>query len=84
MALKYELYHISPLSEFLLERALKNTGVVGQSLYWSLKASLHSRASHERLYLVLERFLMCCGRFKYQLYKQNEVNRSLMKVCSTV
>ncbi len=39
-ALKYELFHHSPLAEFLLERALKNLRVVGHAFYWALKANL--------------------------------------------
>ena len=80
-SIKYEPFHASPLSEFLLERAIKNTGVVGHALFWSLTASLHSKSSFERLYLILERFLMCCGRFKFQLYIQTQVNRTLQSVC---
>ena len=39
-ALKYELWHKSPLSEFLLEKALQNTRVIGHTLFWCLKANL--------------------------------------------
>jgi hypothetical protein len=39
-ALKYELFHHSPLAEFLLEKALKNLRVVGHAFYWALKANL--------------------------------------------
>jgi hypothetical protein len=39
-ALKYELFHRSPLAEFLLEKALTNTRVVGHAFYWALKATL--------------------------------------------
>jgi phosphatidylinositol-4,5-bisphosphate 3-kinase/phosphatidylinositol-4-phosphate 3-kinase len=67
-ALKYELHHESVLSAFLVERAIKNTSVIGHALFWSVKASLHSQPSFERLYLILERFLMCCGSFKFRLY----------------
>jgi len=68
------------LSAFLIERSLKNTTVIGHSLYWSLKASLHSKDSFERLYLVLERFLMTSGSFKFRLYNQTLVNRALLDV----
>ena len=39
-ALKYELFHHSPLAEFLLEKALANTRVVGHAFFWALKACL--------------------------------------------
>ena len=39
-ALKYELFHSSPLAEFLLEKSLNNTRVVGHALFWQLRANL--------------------------------------------
>ena len=83
-ALKYELFHHSPLAEFLLEKALKNTRVVGHAFYWALKANLHWRHSRERFYLILERFLMCCGQMKNDFLKQMFVNRSLVEVWKSV
>ena len=73
-ALKYEIHHKSPLSEFLLERSLQNTRVVGHAFFWSLRAGLYEFRSYERFYLILERFLLCCGKFKNELYRQNTVN----------
>jgi hypothetical protein len=73
-AVKYEIHHKSPLSEFLLERSLQNTRVVGHAFFWSLRAGLHEFRSYERFYLILERFLMCAGKFKYELFRQNTVN----------
>ena len=72
------------MSSFLIERAIKNTSVIGQAFFWSLKASLHSKASFERLYLILERFLMVCGNFKFRLYNQTLVNRALMDVADHI
>ena len=110
-ALKYELFHHSPLAEFLLEKALSNTRVVGHAFYWALKASLARpemedipmnakekakerrridkrlgpfRQCEERFFLILERFLMCCGQFKNELFKQNLVNESFVKLSSYV
>lgn len=81
-ALKYELFHHSPLAEFLLEKALNNTRVVGHAFFWALKANLHKHQPHsrERFFLILERFLMCCGQFKNDFFKQNLVNRRLESV----
>lgn len=79
-AMKYEVHHKSPLSEFLLERSLQNKRVVGHAFFWSIRAGLYEIRSYERYYLVLERFLMCCGKFKFELYRQDTVNKALMKV----
>ena len=83
-ALKYELFHHSPLAEFLLEKALKNTRVVGHALFWSLKANLHQPFSRERFYLILERYLMCVGQMKNDFLKQVFVNRSLVRISGLV
>ena len=45
---------------------------------------MHSKASFERLYLILERFLMVCGNFKFRLYNQTLVNRALMDVADHI
>ena len=39
-ALKYEQFHHSPLAEFLLEKSLANTRVVGHAFFWALRACL--------------------------------------------
>lgn len=83
-ALKYELFHESVLSAFLIERAIKNTSVIGHAFYWSIKASMHSKMSFERYYLILERFLMCCGSFKFRLYNETVVTRALMDVSQAI
>jgi len=80
-AIKYEVFHHSPLAEFLLEKALINTRVIGHAFFWSLKANLNNPNElecQERFYLILERFLMCCGQFKNDLFKQNLVNESFI------
>ena len=83
-AIKYEPHHKSPLSEFLLERSLENTRVVGHAFFWSIRASLHEFRSYERFYLILERFLMCCGKYKHELFRQDTVNQALIKVHNQV
>jgi hypothetical protein len=83
-ALKYELFHQSPLSEFLLEKALQNTRVVGHALFWQLRANLEHKLSRERFFLMLERFLMCCGQYKNELYKQTLLDKALVDLSNFV
>ena len=40
--LKYELYHDSALSRFLLRRCLLNTRVLGHIMFWLLKSEMHN------------------------------------------
>ena len=80
----YEDYHYSALGEMLLERSLSNPYVVGHAFFWSLRANLHMRTSFERYSLLLEQFLMLCGKFKTELKIQFEVNNNLVKVSGCV
>lgn len=63
-ALLYEEQHYSPLAEMLIERSLRNPYVVGHAFYWNLKSNLYLKVSYERYYVLLEQFLMLCGKFK--------------------
>ena len=51
----------------LITRALQNPYVVGQSFFWSLKGNLYLKVSYERYYLLLEQYLMLCGKFRNEL-----------------
>lgn len=57
---------------------------MGHAFFWALKANLHWRHSRERFFLILERFLMCCGQFKNDFYKQVLVNRALVEISGRV
>ena len=41
MALAYEAEIYNPLTEFLLERSVKNFSVLGTIFYWMLRSWLH-------------------------------------------
>ena len=58
---------MSPLAEMLVERSLRNPYIVGLTFYWALKSNLYLKTSYERYYLLLETFLMLCGKFRYEL-----------------
>eukprot|EP00826_Nyctotherus_ovalis_P064022 TRINITY_DN9387_c0_g1_i2.p1 TRINITY_DN9387_c0_g1~~TRINITY_DN9387_c0_g1_i2.p1 ORF type:complete len:464 (-),score=140.79 TRINITY_DN9387_c0_g1_i2:1947-3218(-) len=64
----------------LLERALKNPYIVGHAFFWGLKSNLHLRTSYERYSILLEQFLMLCGKYKEELLIQLQVNEQLTNV----
>ncbi|XP_060599403.1 phosphatidylinositol 4,5-bisphosphate 3-kinase catalytic subunit beta isoform-like, partial [Ruditapes philippinarum] len=68
-ALKYENYLYCPLSEFLLERALRNQHI-GQQLFWLLKSELHNPIVTVRFGLLLETYLKASPDHLNVLYKQ--------------
>ena len=56
--LKYEPYHFSALSHFLLTRALANRKLIGHFLFWHLKAELNSDQAPLQDRLLLEAYLL--------------------------
>ena len=40
--------------------------------------------AQERFFLIQERFLLCCGQFKNDIFKQNLVNQSCIKLSNFV
>ncbi|CAI2363985.1 unnamed protein product [Moneuplotes crassus] len=83
-AILYEEQHLSPLAETLIERALKNPCVVGHSFFWALKSNLHMKPSYERYSILLEQFLLLCGKFKEELNIQCKVNNILAQVSQKI
>jgi len=82
--LKFEAYHHSPLSRFLIERSLKNPLVVGHYFFWHLKAELHNPHWTERFSLLLEEYLTFAGRYATELRKQNGAVLRLQKVAEMI
>lgn len=58
--------------------------MVGHAFFWQLRANLYQPSSRERFYLLLERFLMCCGQFKNELFKQCLVDKALIRLSDFV
>lgn len=82
--LKFEPYHDSPLSRFLVNRALRAPVAIGQPLFWHLKAELHEPAHCERFGVILEEYLSHCGRFSRELRKQNSTVLKCQKIAAMI
>lgn len=83
-SLKFEAYHDSPLSRFLISRALAAPMVVGHYFFWHLKAEVHAPHCCERFGLVLEEYLSFAGRFTAELRKQASAVLRLQRVAEMV
>jgi hypothetical protein len=55
--LKYEPYHFSALSRFLLMRALQNPHLIGHIVFWHLTAEMSNPAVSERHGLLIEEYI---------------------------
>ncbi|PRP86674.1 phosphatidylinositol 3-kinase [Planoprotostelium fungivorum] len=82
--LKYENHHFSHLVFFLLQRAFRNRRVVGQQLFWLLKAELHIVEISMRFRLILEALLLGCNDFQEELINQVDVINVLQMVSTMV
>eukprot|EP01088_Endostelium_zonatum_P015669 TRINITY_DN3956_c0_g1_i1.p1 TRINITY_DN3956_c0_g1~~TRINITY_DN3956_c0_g1_i1.p1 ORF type:complete len:1236 (-),score=318.64 TRINITY_DN3956_c0_g1_i1:189-3761(-) len=81
--LKYESYHDSSLSRFLLERALGDRRV-GHLFYWYLRAQIHEPLATERFGLLLEIYLRASGPHCVDLRKQNSSLKELERIANIV
>jgi hypothetical protein len=69
--LKYEPYHDSPLSRFLVRRALQAKDIVGYPLFWHLRSEAHVPEISQRFLLLTEAYLRGCGR----VYRQTLIDQ---------
>jgi hypothetical protein len=77
MALAYEPECYNPLTEFLLERSVRNFAVVGARFYWMIRAWLHWKVTHIRYSTILEQFLMLIGSGRQKLLAQLTINEKM-------
>mmetsp|Transcript_33348 Transcript_33348/g.65547 ORF Transcript_33348/g.65547 Transcript_33348/m.65547 type:complete len:1035 (-) Transcript_33348:316-3420(-) len=82
--LKFENYHNSALSRFLIERAIRSPLAIGHYFFWHLKAEMHTLQHAERFGVVLEEYLSQCGRYAHELRKQNNVVLKLQRVAAMI
>jgi len=82
--LKYELYHDSPLSRYLLQRSLRSTHIIGHILFWHLKAEMHVPYIRERYGLILQEYLRNCGGHRRELLKQSGIIAQLYTIAMKI
>mmetsp|Transcript_29445 Transcript_29445/g.49909 ORF Transcript_29445/g.49909 Transcript_29445/m.49909 type:complete len:1193 (-) Transcript_29445:248-3826(-) len=69
--LKYEAHHDSPLSQFLIRRALRSPYQAGHKLFWTIKAEMSFAPEYqERYQVILEEYLIKAGKHRQELSKQ--------------
>ena len=82
--LKYESFHRSPLSIFLLRRALLNQQEVGHTLFWLLRAEMHDPSCSERYASLMLAYLNNAQNHIPILSLQKDVNTFLENAISKV
>jgi len=82
--LKYEPFHDSALSRFLLRRALTSPTLIGHIFFWLLKAEMHEPVVRERFGVLLDLYLRNCGTHRLALGHQLLVMRRLENVANKV
>lgn len=81
--IKYEPYHSSALADFLMKRAVASP-LIGHALFWHLKAELHMPNIRQRYTTMLETYLTCCGKYREELMKQNELMTQLTRAAIAI
>jgi phosphatidylinositol kinase/protein kinase (PI-3 family) len=56
-ALKFEVYHDSPLARYLLKLAIKHPLTIGHQFFWNLKSEMYNANVQQRFGLYLNTFL---------------------------
>jgi len=70
-ALKYESYHDSSLSSFLLQRSIYNCGRLGFQFFWHLRSEMHVLDISQRYSILLEGYIRAVGtQHKQDLLRQ--------------
>jgi len=82
--LKFEPFHDSALSRFLLRRALSNPTLIGHIFFWLLKAEMHEPVVKERFGVILDMYLRNCGTHRLALGHQLLVMKRLEAVAARV
>jgi hypothetical protein len=82
--LKFESYHDSPVSRFLIERALRHPYCIGHNLFWHLRAESWDKYHCERYAVILEEYLAFEGPHTSELKKQFEICNKFMQISSQI
>ncbi|XP_041377444.1 LOW QUALITY PROTEIN: phosphatidylinositol 4,5-bisphosphate 3-kinase catalytic subunit alpha isoform-like [Gigantopelta aegis] len=82
-ALKFEPYLDSPMTKFLLKRALLSQRI-GNFFFWHLKSEMHQTSIRLRFGLILEAYCRGCGQFLKTLSRQVEALDKLTKLTNMI
>ena len=81
-ALLYEPYQINPLSEFLIEKSIKNPGFIGSIFFWNAHVCMKNRIFRERMAVIVATILMFSGnKFLINIKLSDEVIFNLFNYC---
>ena len=82
-SLMYELYHITPLADFLIEKSLKSPNIVGVSFYWNATICMKNKLFKERLSVITTQILMLSGqKFIDKMEISSSIEKKLKNIAS--
>ena len=80
-SLMYELYHITPLADLLIEKSLKSPSIVGCSFYWNAAVCMRNKLFRERLSIITTQILMLSGpKFLSTILKSSSIDKQLKNI----
>jgi len=68
-ALKYEMYHDSPLARYLIDLAIKYPLTIGHNLFWGFRSEMYNPNVQQRFGLYLEIFLSKIGKDLQKIFE---------------
>ena len=80
MGVVYEPQYYNPLTEFLLERSVRNFNVVGQRLFWLLKGWMHWKVTYPKFFTIIHQMLMVGGSIREKIMVEMEVCQFFYKI----
>ncbi|PRP74067.1 hypothetical protein PROFUN_08691 [Planoprotostelium fungivorum] len=84
-ALKYESYHDSALSAFLLQRCIANSGRLGFQFFWHLRSEMHVAEISQRYALLLEGYIKGCSQdHRQDLLRQCQLISALESAAAAI
>ena len=84
-SLKYEAHHDSTLSRFLIQRALFDCRLIGNSFFWNVQAELTHPVMSDRYTLLMESFLRGCGaNYRSEFIAQMDLVKHLKNIAKTI
>ena len=77
ISLCYESELYNPLTEFIIERSIKNMTVIGFQVYWILRSWMQWKPFRVKFKVICEQILFMSGSARKKLHDQHKVNEFL-------
>ena len=83
--LMYELYHLSPLADLIIEKCLKSPKIIGNAFFWNARVCMKNKVFLERLSVITTYIFMLSGpNFIKRMYTSSLLDKELKQIALEV